>query len=113
VFGPSVEQRFPWFLISSQVEIFAPHDLRILIQLQEMLDDGRTANKDPLDDGVEIADIVVVVVEIAVAVSCASALVERALQLENRRTDLLHIHRHLCSFQTIKGMAISGQPCVN
>jgi len=99
VFGPSVEQRFPWLLISSQVEIFAPHDLRILIQLQEMLDDGRTANKDPLDDGVEIADIVVVVVEIAVAVSCASALVERALQLENRRTDLLHIHRHLCSFQ--------------
>jgi len=78
-----------------------------------MLDDRRTANKEPLDDGVEIADIVVVVVEIAVAVSCASALVERALQLENRRTDLLHIHRHLCSFQTIKGMAISGQPCVN
>lgn len=29
-----------------------------------MLDDGRTANKDALDDGVEVADILVVVVEI-------------------------------------------------
>src|SRR5271169_1329006 len=60
-----------------RVEIFAPHDMRILIQLQEMRDHGLSANKDTLDDGVEIAHIVVVVVEIAVAVSSAPALVER------------------------------------
>src|SRR5208337_4584719 len=93
------------------IEVFVSNNMRVFVQRPKMVEHSFTADEEPLDDGVKITQVLVIVLKIATAVAHAPALVEGTLQFEKRLADLFCINRHLMPFPIIYRLAIIGHQC--